>query len=156
MAKSVLDVRQSNPTGKSLLIFRNGVKPGNQKYSCCRVGQITDLTSPVYRDKRGDRDRHDRAVGCDGREVTTDERGLCVRRSREGPTPRCWRQVGGSESLSRRWWQQSRSPGRPRISCKAIAQGRPDASAKPVCSCAASCCNYRTRDRGCGAHPVFP
>ena len=31
---------------------------------------------PVYRGKRGDRDRHDRAVGCDGREVTTDERGF--------------------------------------------------------------------------------
>jgi hypothetical protein len=26
-------VRQNNPTGKSLLIFRNRVKPGNQKYS---------------------------------------------------------------------------------------------------------------------------
>ena len=52
------------------------------------------------------------------------------------PTPRCWRQVGGSESRSWRWWQESRSPGRNRISRKAIAQGRPDASAKPVCSCA--------------------
>ena len=61
-----------------------------------------------------------------------------------------------SESFQRRWWQQSRSPGRSRISRKAIAQGRPDASAKPVCSCAAFCCISRTRDRGCGAHPVFP
>jgi hypothetical protein len=26
-------LRQINPTGKSLLIFRNRVKPGNQKYS---------------------------------------------------------------------------------------------------------------------------
>jgi hypothetical protein len=39
-----------------------------RKYSRCPVGQIRRLTSPVYRDKRGDRDRHDRAVGCDGRE----------------------------------------------------------------------------------------
>ena len=29
------------------------------------------------------------------------------------------------ESLQRRWWQSSRSPGRNRISRKAIAQGRP-------------------------------
>ena len=29
-------------------------------------------------------------------------------------------------------------------------------SAEPVCSCAAFCCNYRTWDRGCSAHPVFP
>ena len=48
-----------------------------------------------------------------------------VRRNRLGPTPRCWRQVGGSESRSRRWWQESRSPGRSRISRKAIAWGRP-------------------------------
>jgi hypothetical protein len=27
-------LRQINPTGKSLLIFRNGVKPRNQKYFC--------------------------------------------------------------------------------------------------------------------------
>ena len=33
--------------------------------------------------------------------------------------------------------QKAGSPGRSRISRKAIAQGRPDASAKPVCSCAA-------------------
>src|SRR5437588_6607322 len=33
--------------------------------------------------------------------------------------------------------QKAGSPGRTRISRNAIAQGRPDASAKPVCSCAA-------------------
>src|SRR3954469_20343627 len=32
--------------------------------------------------------------------------------------------------------QKAGSPGRSRISRKAIAQGRPEASAKPVCSCA--------------------
>src|SRR6201747_459757 len=52
--------------------------------------------------------------------------------------------------------QKAGSPGRPRINRKAIAQGRPEASAKPVCSCAKPCCNYRVRDRGGGAHPVFP
>src|SRR3981189_977321 len=52
--------------------------------------------------------------------------------------------------------QKAGSPGRSRISRKAIAQGRPDASAKPVCLRAPSCCSYRTQDRGCGAHPVFP
>src|SRR6202165_6199346 len=52
--------------------------------------------------------------------------------------------------------QKAGSPGRSRVSRKAIARGRPDASAKPVCSCANLCCSYRVRDRGCGAHPVFP
>src|SRR5882757_8553009 len=32
--------------------------------------------------------------------------------------------------------QKAGSPGRTRISRKAVAQGRPEASAKPVCSCA--------------------
>src|SRR3978361_2574413 len=52
--------------------------------------------------------------------------------------------------------QQAGSPGRSRISRKAIAQGRPDASAKPVCSWAAYLFANSLRDRGCGAHPVVP
>jgi hypothetical protein len=44
------------------------VQPSCEKYSAGPVGQISGSTPPVYRDKRGDRDRHDRAVGCDGRE----------------------------------------------------------------------------------------
>ena len=42
------------------------------------------------------------------------------------------------------------------ISRKTIAQGRPDVSAEPVCSCAHFLCIDCTRDRGCSAHPVFP
>src|SRR5258708_8906744 len=38
-------LRQINPTGKSLLIFRNGVKPRNQKYSAFAAGQISARTS---------------------------------------------------------------------------------------------------------------
>jgi hypothetical protein len=41
-----------------------------------------------------------------------DERHRCVRQSRVVLTPRCWRQVGGQSR--RRWWQESRSPGRAR------------------------------------------
>ena len=41
------------------------------------------------------------------------------------------------------------------ISRKTIAQGRPDVSAEPVCSCAFLHL-FCTRDRGCSAHPVFP
>jgi hypothetical protein len=39
-------LRQNNPTGKSLLIFGNRVKPGNQKYFASHVGQITLTSSP--------------------------------------------------------------------------------------------------------------
>ena len=40
-------LRQNTPTGKSVLIFRNDVKPGNQKYFSGAVGQITSTTPPV-------------------------------------------------------------------------------------------------------------
>ena len=42
------------------------------------------------------------------------------------------------------------------VSRKAIAQGRPECSRCPVCSCALFVCANRTRDRGCSKHPVFP
>src|SRR5437660_4099128 len=61
----------------------------------------------------------------------------CVRRSRVVLTPRCWRQVlervlllrndGGKRAVHR---------GERAISRKAIAQGRPECSRCPVCSCA--------------------
>jgi hypothetical protein len=45
--------RQNNPTGKSLLIFRNTVKPDNQKYSASPAGQISGMNLPVSPDERG-------------------------------------------------------------------------------------------------------
>jgi len=36
-------LRQINPTGKSLLIFRKCVKPLNKKYFCFRPAQISSL-----------------------------------------------------------------------------------------------------------------
>jgi hypothetical protein len=44
-------LRQINPTGKSLLIFRNGVKPLLQKYFRLRSTQISSLirTVPSHR-----------------------------------------------------------------------------------------------------------
>ena len=44
---------ESRPSGKSLLIFRNRVKPENQKYSAFAVGQISGMNPPVSPDKRG-------------------------------------------------------------------------------------------------------
>jgi hypothetical protein len=49
--------------GKSLRIIRSRVKPWNQKYSACPIDQINGTTPLVSPDERGDRDRHDRAVG---------------------------------------------------------------------------------------------
>jgi hypothetical protein len=46
-------VRQNNPTGKSLLIYGNRVKPRNKKYFAFAVGQISGMNLPVSPDKRG-------------------------------------------------------------------------------------------------------
>ena len=51
--------RQIGTTGKSLLIFRNRVKPGNQKYSAFVLTQITGITPLVSRRLRGVGHRHD-------------------------------------------------------------------------------------------------
>ena len=48
-----LGLRQIDPTGKSLLIFRNRVKPRNQKYFCFRSTQISSLIRAVPSHKRG-------------------------------------------------------------------------------------------------------
>jgi hypothetical protein len=42
-----LGLRQISPTGKSLLFFRNSVKPRNQKYSTSRSTQISSLIRAV-------------------------------------------------------------------------------------------------------------
>jgi hypothetical protein len=56
-------LRQINPTGKSLLIFRNGVKPRNQKYFPSRPAQISSLICAVPTHRGAFRDRHGRWVG---------------------------------------------------------------------------------------------
>src|SRR5882672_5538227 len=56
----------------------------------------------------------------------------------------------------RRWQKSSAHRGEREISRKTIAQGKPDASAEPVCSCAFFLCPFCARDRGCSAHPAFP
>jgi hypothetical protein len=49
----ICDVPCDCPTGKSLLIFRNRVKPRNQKYSASRLPQITPTTSAIPRPQEG-------------------------------------------------------------------------------------------------------
>jgi hypothetical protein len=48
------------------------------------------------------------------------------------------------------------SPGRPRISRKTIAQGRPGVLRWTCMLVCTFLCANRTRDRGCSAHPAFP
>jgi hypothetical protein len=92
--------RQTDPTGKSLLIFRNGVKPGKQKYSASPIGQITgtNLAIPSHSEGRRPSSRTLGRVAVDV-EMLFDERHRSVRRSRVVPTPRRWRQVCSCASI---------------------------------------------------------
>src|SRR5215203_6240234 len=104
---------------------------------------------------RGARDRHERAVRCDGR-------GWRARRSRRKRTAKSC--GSGAAVLALRWRDVSADNGGKRavlreeheVSRKAIAQGRPECFALPcmlVCSFVSA---NRTRDRGCSKHAVFP
>jgi hypothetical protein len=127
-------LRPTGTTGKSLLIFRNHVKPGIEKYSAFVLTQISGTTPPVSRQMRGARERHERAVRCGGR------RGRARRTRRMRTVKSCG---SGAAVLALRWRlridpsDRARRPadnggkravlrGEHVISRKAIAQGRPE------------------------------
>jgi len=60
-------VRQINPTGKSILIFRSHVKPENQKYFARHVGQISGITLRVSPARGASAVVTNVAVRCGGR-----------------------------------------------------------------------------------------
>jgi hypothetical protein len=150
-------VRSTGITGKSLLIFRNRVKPRNQKYSAFVLTQINPITPLVSRRMRGVGHRHERAVRCDGRRW----RDRRTRRKRTAKScgsgaavlalsPREAKLLGGDGG------KRAVLRGEHEVSRKAIAQGRPECFQLPcMLVCIFSSAN-RTRDRGCSKHPVFP
>ena len=151
--KLMQKLRQINPTSKSV----KPVQPLSQKYSASAETQITPITPPVSRQMRDARDRHERAVRCDGRGWRAGRTRLMRTVKSCGPDARgAGIKSRRSESFSGRRWQKSRSPGRARISRKAIAQGRPGCFRRTCMLVCAIFCASCTRDRGCGAHPVFP
>jgi hypothetical protein len=58
-----IGLRQINPTGKSLLIFRNRVKPRNQKYFASRLTQIRCISIDVLFREEGRCARHETRGG---------------------------------------------------------------------------------------------
>src|ERR1700675_824820 len=110
------------PTGKS----KKPVQPSTQKYSAFAVGQISGLSPRVSpTEGRVAIVTNARWDAVDAK-AATDERGRCGRRSRVVLTPRCWRQVSWIYSRGD-GGKQAGHRGERAISCKTIAQGRPDA-----------------------------
>src|SRR5258708_26295797 len=85
------------PTGKSLLISGNRVKPQNKKYFAFPEGQIrgTSIAIPSRSEGRIMIATIVGRVAVDAGSADS-ERRESVRRRRVVLTPRCWRQVGGS------------------------------------------------------------
>ena len=108
-----------NPSGKISLFPK-----GNQPYNFARLTRQEGRLAIVTK----------RAVGCGGRGCAFDERRGCGRRNRVVLTPQAG--VKSGEASRGDGGKRHGSPGRARISRKTTAQGRPDASAEPVCSCA--------------------
>ena len=141
---------------KSLLIFRNRVKPGNQKYSAFVLTQITGITPPVSPRLRGARDRHERAVRCDGRE-RRDRRTRRKRTAKSCGSGAAVLALSSREgSLAGDGGKRAVLRGEHEVSRKAIAQGRPECFRRTCMLVCTFVCANRTRDRGCSEHPVFP
>ena len=147
----------NQPDGQITLIFRNRVKPFAQKYSASHLGQISRITPPVSPDERGARERHERAVGCGGRE-SCDRRVWLERTAKSCGSDVAVLALSSREAklLGGDGGKRAVRRGEHEVSRKAIAQGRPGCSA---CTCMLVCAflvRNCTRDRGCSVHPVFP
>src|SRR6266702_7806554 len=112
----VSQLRQNNATGKSLLIYRNRVKPQNQKESkifrfSFNANHFTSIAIPSREEGRI---MTVTIVGWDAVDAGSadNERRESVRRRRVVLTPRRWRQVLEKSASQGRRWQESRSPGR--------------------------------------------
>src|SRR6266566_911373 len=114
----VRKVRQNDPTRKSLLFYRNRVKPQNQKYFAFPEGQISGTSIAIPSRSEG-RIMIATNVGRAAVDAgnADNERRESVRQRRVVLTPRGWR---------RRWQQYMAHRGERVISRKAIAQGMSD------------------------------
>ena len=143
-AQSHAPAATKQPAGQ---ITRKPVQPAYEKYSAFVVAQISSLAWPSHPMRGAGRDRHERAVGCSGREslrkTNASRRG---RRSRVVPTPRRWRQVR-EKYLATTVARKPGHRGEHEISRKPLRRESRIASAGPVCSCAFFRAFVHTRPR---------
>ncbi len=139
-----LRLRHNNPTGKSPKSLSS---PAAKNIPLSPSGKSVIWIRPSHPMRGAGRDRHERAVGCGGREsLRKTNAGRRGRRSRVVPTPRRWRQV--RENISRA--TVARKPGHRgehEISRKPPRRESRIASAGPVCSCAFFRAFVHTRPR---------
>jgi hypothetical protein len=135
------------PVGQEMHRARKSVQPSQRKYSASRLPQITIRVSAVPARKGAYRDRHGRWAG-DAMDALAS--GAILARTNDavayGEVAWSWRSDARAKfaktltRLADDGGNQAWSPGRSRISRKAIAQGRPDDPPVPVVLPRASCC----------------
>ena len=140
-------LRQTNPPGKSLLIFRNRVKPFREKYSAFVIEQISSLASPVSPDERGgSRSSRTRGGMQWTRKLAQDEREPTRTAKPCGPDAPTLAS-SSREYLACDGGKKAGHRGEHEISRKPLRRESRIASAGPVCSCAFFCAFVHTRSR---------
>jgi hypothetical protein len=131
-------LRQNYPTGKSILIFRNRVKPHNQKYSASPAGANQCFTCRVSPDERGG-SRSSRNARWDAVDARA-----CERRTlaiADGEAVWSWRRDAGAKLVRSKLLRgdgdnKPAHRGEHEISRQPLRRESRIASAGPVCSCA--------------------
>ncbi|SHG56629.1 hypothetical protein SAMN05444169_3085 [Bradyrhizobium erythrophlei] len=145
--------RQNNPPGKSPKTLST---PSRKNIPLNVSGKSVIYLRASHPMRGAARDRHERAVGCGGREAC-ERRAQAARTAKPcGPGAPTLGQVREKQNFSRA--TVARKPGHRGergVSRNPSRRESRIASAEPVCSCAFSVF-LCTRDRGCSAHPAFP
>jgi hypothetical protein len=156
-----IELRQINPTGKSLLIFRNGVKPRNQKYFASYPTQISSLICAVPCPQRGvSRSSRTLGRGCGGRgrvrHASAGRRMMLTRTAKscgsDAPMPASSLREAAQATVSNKPGHREERE----VSRKTIARGMPGRSGVTVVTTLV--CSFLFCMRGCGrvGRPAFP
>jgi hypothetical protein len=148
-------LRQNNTTGKSP---KTCPAPIEKIFRLPRRGKSVAYLRPSHPTRGAARDRHETRGGMRWTWLCRQTNGAgCVRQKRVVLTPRCRRQVARSNSRGD-GGKQAGHRGELAISRKAIAQGMPDSSASPVCSCAHLFVHIARETAGaaCTRHSLLP
>src|SRR6478736_2321739 len=130
-----IEVRQINPSGKSLLIFRSHVKPQNQKYFASHPNQISSLISAVLptegRAHVTNAERNAVDAAASGKQVRAGR--MMLKRTAkscgsDAPMPASSVREAAQATVSNKHGHREEHE----VSRKTIAQGRPVCSGEPV------------------------
>src|SRR5260370_11066435 len=146
-----------SPTGKSLLIFRNRVKPRNQKYFGFRLTQIRCISKPSRPDRGAFRDRHGRWAGDAVDAAARETSGACWRTAKScrsgAPMPASSLREEAQATVSNKPGHR----GEREVSRKTIARGMPGETGVTVVTNSCVCFfTHEAAGASCARHSLRP